>query len=266
MIHLAKQIQKFYKQREAFVVVTLFQIKGSAPQIVGAKMLVTDQGLQWGTVGGGKIEAHCIRYSQSLLEKKATSESQFWNLQKDIGMSCGGEVGVFFDVVHANPWHITIFGAGHISQELCRVLQTWSCQVSVFDNREEWVNKLTESENINKKVSQQLADEVSSLPKNSYLLCMTMGHTSDLPILHQAFKNFDSFSLIGVIGSDVKAMKIKKELNELGIPQEKLNHLISPLGLPIGDNTPSEIAISICSLLLAKRDNKSFTVENGLSR
>lgn len=242
---------------------TLFQIKGSAPQVLGAKMLVTRHGLYWGTVGGGKIEARCIEHAQEILKTRSPSESRFWNLQKDIGMSCGGEVGLFFDVSLESTWSISIFGAGHISQELCRILQSWSCRVTVYDSRPEWLEKLPCSKNIEKKLSENLAGEVKHLAPGTYLLCMTMGHGTDLPILHEAFQNFDSLGFIGVIGSDVKALKIKKELEQLGVAMDRLHQLASPLGLPIGNNTPCEIAISICALLLANRDGKSFTVKNG---
>ncbi len=263
MTSFAKSLTALNEQNNSFVLVTLINIKGSAPQVIGAKMLVTSEGLYWGTVGGGKIEAHCIRHAKNLLQHKAGAETQTWNLQKDIGMSCGGEVSLFFDVTLVDSWHISIFGAGHISQELCRVLQTWSCQVSVFDTRADWLEKLPSAENINKKLSASLAQEVLTLPQKSFLLCMTMGHATDLPILMEAYKKFEIFSLVGVIGSDIKAEKIKKELLESGANSSQVSQLASPLGLPIGNNTPSEIAISICALLLAKRDQRSFTVENG---
>lgn len=246
------------------MLVTVTQIKGSAPQIIGAKMLVTRNGLYWGTVGGGKVEAHCIEYAMELLQSKIESHARNWNLQKDIGMSCGGEMTFFFDVQQSTDWHVCIFGAGHIAQELCRVLQRWSCQISVFDTRAEWLERLPSSDNLERNLCEDLKCEVQDLPDNSLLLCMTMGHATDLPILFEAFKVPNKFKMIGVIGSTVKAKKIKKELGDLGVSQEDLNTLISPLGFPIGNNTPSEIAMSICSQLLAKRDKKSFCVENGV--
>ncbi len=40
-----------------FVTVTLIEAVGSTPADTGAKMLVTDQGLDMGTIGGGRVEA-----------------------------------------------------------------------------------------------------------------------------------------------------------------------------------------------------------------
>ena len=39
----------------SFASITLLDIRGSAPQIIGAKAIVTDQGIVAGTIGGGKI-------------------------------------------------------------------------------------------------------------------------------------------------------------------------------------------------------------------
>ncbi len=238
------------------VLVTLVHVKGSAPQEVGSKMLVNTEGLVSGTVGGGKIENHCIEFAKQLLKDKANPQMQTWNLQKDIGMSCGGEVSVFFDVNLFSNWTVAIFGAGHVSQELTRVMSTWSCDLRVFDTREEWVNRLSQSPNITAKVSTNLAAEVEGLPNDTFLISMTQGHATDVPVLRETLKRHDQFGFVGVIGSDVKGMKIRKELLELGIPSEAIEKLRCPVGLPIGNNTPPEIAISIAAQLLEFKDNK----------
>lgn len=255
--------QSLSEAQEAFVLVTLTAIRGSAPQVVGAKMLVTAEGLYHGTVGGGKIEAHCIEYAKDLLRGQKASEQRAWNLQKDIGMSCGGEVTLFFDCHFPTKWNIAVFGAGHISQQLCRILQPWYCRLQVFDTRPEWIGRLPESPNLKKKISQELAAEVDRLSEDTYLLCMTQGHATDFPILRRALLSGKNFPLIGVIGSEVKAMKLKKELMDAGVAGEKVKAVISPLGLPLGNNTPAEIAVSIASQLLAVRDGVSFQIENG---
>lgn len=264
MLHLARSLQLLHSQRQPFVLVTLTGIKGSAPQIEGAKMLVTASGLFWGTVGGGKIEAHSIRWAQEMLSQNKKSAAMTWNLQKDIGMSCGGEVSLFFDVNQMMNWNIAIFGAGHISQEVCRVLSTWCCQISVFDSRSEWLEKIYSSGNIDKKLTDDFAAEVTNLPVGTFLLSMTQGHASDVPVLHSAMQRpSGDLKFIGVIGSEVKARKIKSELVELGNTEEKVSQIVCPLGLPIGNNTPSEIAISIAAQLLAVRDLKDFQIKGG---
>ena len=65
------------------------------------------------------------------------------NLRKDIGMTCGGEVALFFEVYHPDlVWHIVVFGAGHVGQKLCRFLAELDCRVTCVDTRADWLEKL----------------------------------------------------------------------------------------------------------------------------
>ena len=55
-----EKYKELKSQKKAFVVVTLVNGQGSVPQEMGARCLVTQGGLSFGTVGGGKIEAAAI--------------------------------------------------------------------------------------------------------------------------------------------------------------------------------------------------------------
>ncbi len=244
------------------IIVTLAGIRGSAPQILGSKMLITSDGLHYGTVGGGKIEAHCIRFASEMLKNKIPVEMHTWNLQKDIGMSCGGEVTMLFEPQLFTQWVVAVFGAGHVAQELCRVMQTWSCSVRVFDHRQEWIDRLPKSVNIVAKCLPNPADEVASLPEGTFLLSMTQGHAFDVPILTQALKRHERFAFLGVIGSRIKGDKIRNELRAAGVPDLGIERLVCPIGLPIGDNTPPEISVSIAAQLISLRPNASAFKEN----
>ena len=88
-------------------------------------MLVTASGLHSGTVGGGLVEAKALEFSQEILQQNELSgQTKFvqWNLNRDIGMSCGGSVKLYFERYNTNPWQIMIFGAGHVAQALIPVL------------------------------------------------------------------------------------------------------------------------------------------------
>jgi xanthine dehydrogenase accessory factor len=91
-MNLFKECQELTSQGKSFIVVTLVSVTGSAPQDPGAKMLVTSTGIFSGTVGGGKVEARAIKESIELLSKEKSHQPLLmkWNLQKDIGMTCGG--------------------------------------------------------------------------------------------------------------------------------------------------------------------------------
>ncbi len=251
---LLAKIQELQEKQSAYALVTFVSARGHAPQEVGAKMLVSNNGLEFGTIGGGKLEAAALKYcTTKLQEKTLPCEFLTWNLQKDIGMSCGGEVSLLFEFFPCSPWNIAVFGAGHVSQALCRTLLSLQCSVQVFDSRKEWLEKLPVSPKVKIQHKENLADEVKNLADNTFLVVMTQGHSTDLPILEAAFRT-KIFPYMGVLGSDLKSKKIRKELRELGIEENRIEQLHCPMGLELGTNAPEEIAISITAELLQERD------------
>lgn len=234
--------------------VTMTGVRGSAPQEVGAKILVTEKGLHQGTIGGGKVEMAAIKKSMEILSGQARPpETVTWNLQQDVGMSCGGEVTLLFEHFCLNAWPIVIFGAGHVAQALTRLLSHLKCQVTCVDSREEWIAKLEGVKGVHHPVPKDL---VSSFTSKSFFLSMTMGHAHDVPILYAISQHAPDCPYVGVIGSDVKGIKIKKELKDLGVSDSFINKLRVPMGLPIGTNEPWEIAVSITAELMKVRDGQ----------
>ena len=169
---------------QPFVSVTLIETIGSAPQDAGSKMLVDRHGLAFGTVGGGKVELKALELAQQLLHRSGhvpTSVFVEWNLQRDVGMTCGGVVKLYFEVFNRRSWHIVIFGAGHVAQSLVRTLLSLDCQVTCIDPREEWLSRLPSSAKLTVKRTDELAEEVSAgSPEVSLLMDRLVGEVHRL--------------------------------------------------------------------------------------
>jgi xanthine dehydrogenase accessory factor len=241
-----------------FVLVVLVESLGSAPQDTGAKMIVTAAGRHTGTVGGGKVEARAIEFAQEMLHTSdAGAEPKFvsWTLKTDVGMTCGGSVKLYFEphAGAAGSWPIAIFGAGHVAQALLRVLLPLPCTLTVCDSRAEWLEQLPAARNLRAVQLAEPAELVSTLPAMSFVLCMTKGHTSDLPVLRRALTERE-FPFVGVIGSAAKAAILQRELIAGGVPAERAKNFHCPVGLDFGTNHPHEIALSIAAQLLTERD------------
>ncbi len=233
---------------QPFVVVTVVDTAGSAPTDAGSKMLVSATRIEAGSVGGGRVEAKAIAEAQSLLAEKAATRFVDWSLKADVGMTCGGRVRLYFETVNVADWPIVIFGAGHVTQALARLLVTIPCSRTCIDPRSEWLNRLPAG--VHKVQVEEPATEVANLPDNAFVLCMTRGHASDLPVLQQIATSKKSFPYLGVIGSRAKASVLRKEL---GTDAATLDFRC-PIGLTIGTNHPAEIAMSIAAQLLEVRD------------
>jgi xanthine dehydrogenase accessory factor len=240
--------------RVPFVTVTVVDTLGSTPQDRGSKMLVTAEGRQYGTVGGGKIEARCIEEAKSLLADEKAPKTRFyqWSLDKDIGMTCGGIVRVYFEAFNVTRWNIVVFGAGHVANALVDVLIRLDCRVTCLDTRGEWLERMPSSPKLTKIHSTDLPAEVARIPEGSYVVLMTMGHTSDKPILIEILRS-RTFPYLGVIGSNAKAKRLRKDVVDAGLPEEMTKAFLCPIGLEIGSNHPQEIAISVAAQLLQMR-------------
>ncbi len=241
-----------------FVVVTLVGTRGQAPQDPGAKIIVTKEGLHFGTVGGGKVEAKCIVDGIRRLDLpigELPTEVLTWNLQRDVGMTCGGEVTFLFERREASAWRIVVFGAGHVAQAVAKILETLQCRAIFVDNRPEWIEKLPAG--VIRAPVQNFEDYVPHLDGSEFCVVTTRGHATDLPVLKALFARGmqgRAFPYIGGIGSDVKGLKLRKELAEFGASAEAVRNFRCPVGLPLGSNDPAEIAISICAELIQERD------------
>ncbi|MDO8541288.1 MAG: xanthine dehydrogenase accessory protein XdhC [Opitutaceae bacterium] len=252
---LYEQVVALEREGTGFVLVILIETLGSTPQDAGAKMLVTAAGRQSGTVGGGKIEAEAIALAQEMLGQ-ITPQPRFvsWTLKGDVGMTCGGSVKFYLEphVAEGAGWPLAIFGAGHVSQALLRVLVPLPCSITVCDSRAEWLEQLPRARNVRVVTQDQPARLVAELPEHAFVLCMTKGHTTDLPILQQALGR--KFPFVGAIGSEAKAAVLRRELVAGGLAPDRAAQLHCPLGLPFGQNHPHEIALSIAAQLLSERD------------
>jgi xanthine dehydrogenase accessory factor len=206
-------------------------------------------------VGGGKIEARAITQAIGLLESHAGPEMTLWNLQRDIGMTCGGEMQLFFEPHHGaggGGWTIAIFGAGHVAQALIPVLAPLNCRILCFDPRPDWLARLPSAPNLRWHAHGDAAAAVDLLPAGAFVLTLTQGHATDLPVLKRALEK--DFPFVGAIGSKSKRATLEKDLREAGVCPEKIAAFQCPLGLDIGANHPQEIAISIAAGLLEARD------------
>jgi len=254
MLSIHEQLNELLSSNTPFVMVTLVDVTGSSPQDVGSKMLVTQEGLHGGTIGGGKVEFKAINEAKTLLENRVLTKSFVtWNLKKDVGMSCGGIVRLYFEAFHTKTWKIAVFGAGHVANALIPHLLLLECQIRCLDTRQVWLDKLPKSSKLSITHTQSMASEVKHIDHDTFVLLMTMGHSTDLPILLEILRT-KQFPYLGVIGSKAKAARIKKDIEEAGLPSLCKEAFYCPIGLDIGNNHPQEIAISVAAQLLQVRD------------
>ena len=240
------------KSSSPFAVVTLTQVIGSAPQELAARMIADEKGLVFGTVGGGKIEAYLLNLvKEKIHQNNLQTDTISVNLQRDIKMTCGGEVSFLIEFFGLEKrLQFAVFGAGHVAQELVPLLLKLNSEVIVCDSRAEWLEKFKDHPHLKKVQSESMASLVPALKSGTHLILMTMGHATDLPILKEALNRSD-WAYLGVIGSQQKRNSLEKNLLELGVNKEEFKKFKCPMGLDLGNNEPFQISISILAEILS---------------
>ena len=252
-----RRIESLQLEGVPFCVATLVDARGSIPQITGARAIFTKKGLAHGTVGGGTLESMCQKKALELLDgdKAVSTHFQRYNLQKDLGMTCGGELALYFEVHRQElAWNIVIFGAGHLAQTLCRFLVELDCRVVCVDTRAEWLERLPLNDKLEACRVGDYCEGIARIVPGADVILMTMGHGSDLPVLRAIGQRKLPIAHLGLIGSDAKSGIVRRQLAADGLPREFIDGIICPLGDKIGNNTPAEIAVGIVSQLLRLRN------------
>ncbi len=150
------------------------------------------------------------------------------------------------------PHMVYVFGAGHIGEKLAWLLNFVDFPVTVLDDRSEFANigRFPHAE-IQVIESFEKAFNAIEVDRHSFIVIVTRGHVHDGTTLGRALRTDAGY--IGMIGSRRKREGIYKKLIEDGYTTEDLKRVHAPIGIPIGDETPEEIAVSITAELIKVR-------------
>ena len=86
---------------------------------------------------------------------------------------------------------------------------------------------------------------------STYVVVITRGHEHDAECLLEILRKDTAY--IGLIGSRRRVRFVLEMLEKKGIPKKRLQEVFTPIGTPIGAETPEEIALSIAAELVCVR-------------
>jgi xanthine dehydrogenase accessory factor len=253
MISIHKAITELEMENEAGVLCTIIRTRGSTPRHAASKMLVYPDGRILGTVGGGGLEQRVIAASLEALGDGQPRLLEFNMVDPsrgDVGV-CGGTVEVFVEPILPKPL-LVVVGAGHVGKAVAHLAHWLGFRVAVNDDRPEFCTPETvpDGDDFYPCLMGDLPKELAITPW-TYLVLTTRGSDVDVPGLPALLDTPAAY--LGVIGSRRRWTETRKHLREAGIPDEKLAHIHSPVGLDIHAETPEEIAVSILGQIIALR-------------
>lgn len=164
------------------------------------------------------------------------------------------EQGYYAERFHGDG-RVYVFGGGHLAQELVPLLTHLGFWCAVLDDREEFVSKeLFPEAKERHLVDFSALDGILQVHPGDYLVVVTRGHLCDTEA--ERFALSTDACYIGVVGSRKKCRYVREKLEAEGYSAEQLDRVTAPIGLPIGSETPAEIAVSIAAQLIQVRAEK----------
>lgn len=252
-------LQQLRRANAAAVLVTVTEARGHTPREAGAKMVVSDAGI-WGSIGGGNLEATAIERARTMLaENSAGPETLVFELNDHAAVEhgrqcCGGVATVLLEPVLART-NVAIFGAGHVGQELVRILARLPLEIHVTDSRHQQLDGLGRLElagpaRVHLRHSLVPDSVVRDLPPGTHVLIMTHDHSEDFLLCDAALRR-TGLGSVGLIGSSAKWSRFRKKLRAEGHADDQIQRISCPIGLPgITGKDPAVIAVSVAAGLL----------------
>lgn len=153
------------------------------------------------------------------------------------------------------PLSLHLAGAGHVALATAHLAGFLGYEIIVLDDRPEFANGERFPGAREVKVISSFDQCLGRLEANDYVVIVTRGHLHDQEVLAQALRTEAGY--IGMIGSRRKRDAIYAALRQQGFTERDLSRVHSPIGLPIGGESPEEIALSIMAEIQQFRYNRA---------
>ncbi|MBI1796515.1 MAG: xanthine dehydrogenase accessory protein XdhC [Candidatus Eisenbacteria bacterium] len=248
-------LARWRDQGRRFALASVIESRGFTPRKPGAHMLVADDGEICGTIGGGAIERKVVDEARALLTGGGATLVRK-HLTQELGMCCGGEMAVFLEVLEPAP-RLYLFGAGYIGRALASLASGCGFDVTVIDERPEWaLPERFPGCRLELRAPEAFLAALATTPRD-YAVVVTHDHALDQRLVQDLLER--PLAFVGMIGSVAKQRKFALRLRARGMSDERIARLHSPLGMPIGAETPEEIAVSAMGEIIAARRGASTT-------
>lgn len=146
---------------------------------------------------------------------------------------------------------LIICGGGHVAQKVAAMAAHLDFRIRVIDDRPEIVtpDRFPDAEEV-------ICDSYENIGKylepGACYVVVTPDHRADFRCISAILGTDHGY--LGMIGSRHKVAAVREKLREEGFPQEQIDSVFAPIGLPIRAVTPAEIAVSILAQVIQEKN------------
>jgi xanthine dehydrogenase accessory factor len=226
-------------------------VEGGAP--IGAKLLVTDEGLLTGSLGDRALDERVAAYSPSFLASRA--EARVFNLQElSPELALKLDARILLERIEPEP-RLIICGAGHVGAALALLARSLGYRTILIDDRADFVTRERfPDEGIELVAASGWADALRAQigsGRGVAVAVVTRGHNEDEECMRAVMEARPDY--VGLIGSRRRTNIVLERLREQGVDEEYLSAVRAPIGLDIGAVTPQEVALAILAEIVSER-------------
>ena len=230
--------------------------EGATPRKDSVKMLICEDGRQFGNIGGGSAENEVVMHAREVMDSGRPKIMTFdlSGIDHDErALVCGGSMQIYLEPVLPVP-SLIIFGAGHVAKAVAEAASLADFKITILDDRPKYatLERFPDAEIILVE-DWDVTLSALKLTSSSYVFIATQRPKSDRVCLKHAVLSPARY--IGMLGSLKKTEVLFKALRQEGINDTNLSRILVPAGLDIGSESPEEIAASIVPELVAARKN-----------
>ncbi|MCW6168597.1 MAG: XdhC/CoxI family protein [Thermoplasmatales archaeon] len=266
------ELEHLKNEKSAFVVASVVRSEGSALAKPGFRVIVKDDKVVYGSLGGVCPESVIIEEARKTLITGETKmirihlETAKDGLQAMISKEnendiyvetfCGGTIDVFLEPYKPSQ-RLIIFGQGgkdDVENELIALGKKMNFNVVLINHAPNITNDPDE-------IISDLNSDLDSLNVNEddFVVVLTKGER-DIDILRFLSEHRPSY--IGLMASRKRIARDFEELKRVGVSSAFLDAVSAPIGININAVTPFEIALSIASEIVMKKRNSNRMPQN----
>jgi xanthine dehydrogenase accessory factor len=221
--------------------VTVIEASGDGAATPGARLLVDADGRHEGTLGDAALDAAAI----------ARAEALMWAERSELCEE--GGVSLFVDVVAPAP-RLVVFGAIDFAAQLCTIARASGWRPFVVDPRARFATaeRFPDAEQVLVAWPAEAFEQLGGIDRATSIAVLTHDPKLDDAVLEIALRSAAPY--VGAMGSRRANARRRERLLALGITDDELARLASPIGLDLGGQTVEETALSIMAEIVAVRN------------
>jgi xanthine dehydrogenase accessory factor len=210
------------------------------------RLVVREDGTTTGSLGDPALDQLAREHALDVMRHSSS---------RTITLEAGGARAELFFELHGPATTLVIFGAGHVAMPLVRFAKALGWRTIIADGRERYATRerFPDADEIRIGMLGDIARELQ-YDASTFVVLVAHDYKYEVPVLRVVLEREPAY--IGLLGNRRRGQAILDFLAADGVAPDMLARVHVPVGLDIGAQTASEIALSVLAEAVAVRNGR----------